>query len=78
MNDDQREKHPRMPLYVRMLFGAIVGVPMFAYIGTFLSCEVLMPWSNLCGLLPWMLAIPLGAPLGAALGALLHVLSADR
>jgi hypothetical protein len=72
----QERKRP-VPI-IRMSAGAIIGVPAFALIGSLVGCLWLWPDSNLCGLFPFLLAIPLGAPLGACIGALTMVIPQRR
>jgi hypothetical protein len=68
--DGDGPERKALGLLPRIVIGAAVGAPAFAFIGTFVGCFWLWPNSNLCGLFPFLLAIPLGAPLGACIGAL--------
>jgi hypothetical protein len=67
--DGDGPERKALGLLPRIVIGAAVGAPAFAFIGTFVGCFWLWPDSNLCGLFPFLLAIPLGAPLGACIGA---------
>jgi hypothetical protein len=67
--DGKGQERTAMGLLPRIAIGAMVGVPAFGLIGIFIGCVVLWPDSNLCGLFPILLAIPLGAPIGACIGA---------
>ena len=68
-DEDGRERDTP-GLLLRIAIGAVVGVPAFAFVGTLVGCYWLWPESNLCGLLPILYAIPIGAPIGGCIGAL--------
>ncbi len=59
--DGDGREHKALGLLPRIVIGAAVGALAFALIGTFVGCFWLSPDSNLCGLFPFLLAIPLGA-----------------